>query len=235
MKPFPFDEFINFIDTKRFSILIQHLPDLKYFKREDNVKRAYGQAPQNRYELVYKLNNKNISKEWHSFVRQLRSGHFFNIYSKLLGTKNFYYQFHFHYARSSDKVSPHTDSYNKLGSHIFYLNTKKNWNMKWGGSTLILEAKKGIRVNHVPPLSKFNAIHKQKIFANRSLFFKKTKDSWHAVSEIGAPKDALRMVFTVVFYNQEIYENTLTLKYKVKRLFGAEKNIIYPPLTPKEK
>lgn len=234
MKPFPFYEFNNFIDKKYFDILIQHLPELKYFKREDDIARAYGQTPHNRYELVYRLNDKNIPNEWHNFIQQLRSRDFYNIYAKLLGVKTFYYQFHWHYARSGDEVSPHTDSYNKFGSHIFYLNSKKNWNLKWGGATLILKAKKGIRLNHAPPLSKFIVIHKQKIFSNKSLFFKKTKNSWHAVSKIEAPKNSLRMIFTVVFYNQEIYENTLTLKYKFKRFFGIEKNVIYPALDSSE-
>jgi hypothetical protein len=36
-------------------------------------------------------------------------------------------------------VSPHCDSPKKLGSHIFYLNTKEDWDPSWGGETLILD------------------------------------------------------------------------------------------------
>ena len=43
---------------------------------------------------------------------------------------------HWHYTPNGCSVSPHCDARRKLGSHIFYFNTDKNWQPDWGGETL---------------------------------------------------------------------------------------------------
>jgi hypothetical protein len=48
---------------------------------------------------------------------------------------------HWHYTPAGKSVSPHCDSFNKIGSQIFYFSTPEDWDRSWGGETVILDDK----------------------------------------------------------------------------------------------
>ena len=65
-------------------------------------------------------------------ISDLASARLFNVNSLEL-------TLHWHYTPNGCSVSPHCDAKHKLGSHIFYLNTEKDWKEHWGGETVVLD------------------------------------------------------------------------------------------------
>jgi Rps23 Pro-64 3,4-dihydroxylase Tpa1-like proline 4-hydroxylase len=123
---------------------------------------------------------------------------------------------HWHYTPNGCSVSPHCDARRKLGSHIFYFNTAKDWQPDWGGETLILEDNGRFVADSAPKFEDFDRIMPAKAIGNSSLLFMRREQSWHGVKEIRCPPDALRKVFIVVIEDWD-------LKARVRSLFRAKK------------
>ena len=66
---------------------------------------------------------------------------------------------HWHYTPNGCSVSPHCDAKRKLGSHIFYLNTDKDWQADWGGETLILDDNGRFGAGSAPQVRGFRPRH----------------------------------------------------------------------------
>jgi hypothetical protein len=107
------------------------------------------------------------------------------------------------------------DSSKKIGTHIFYFNTNSDWNIAWGGSTLVLGGKTVDKMN--PDFSDFISITTVQFLDNRSLLFKNTRDAWHGVQPLKPPDGQHRCLFNVIFeypslqYNPRLYANPLVL------------------------
>ena len=89
------------------------------------------------------------------------------------------------------------DHANKIGAHLFYLNTEADWQPEWGGETLILEPEKKLKRASAPEFEDFATITAGKTTGTHSLLFKRTSNSWHGVREIDCPEGHMRKVFMV--------------------------------------
>jgi hypothetical protein len=195
--PFPWTNPQGFVTDEGFDALLKTLPDVGIFESSFGMERAYGQKPHDRYELKYR-DGLPISKEWQSFLDELAGSKYRAWISKLLGRNDFSLRFQWQYSFNGCSVSPHCDSRNKLASHLFYLNTPENWKIEWGGQTLILNDQGAFPPESAPKLEDFKGSQAAEVFGNRSLFFERTDRSWHAVSELTSPPEAMRKIFTVI-------------------------------------
>ncbi len=87
------------------------------------VKRAHGQQSHDRYTLEYRK-DLPLSPHWKQFLAELQGEPYSNFLKRLFGVKSLELNFHWHYTPNGCSVSPHCDAKHKLGSHIFYFNTK---------------------------------------------------------------------------------------------------------------
>ena len=209
-KPFPWTNPRGMLTEEGFKALMETLPDVSLFEKSFGMERAYGQKPHDRYELKY-TENVPLSPAWSAFLSDLESPEYHAEIARLFGTDRFSLRFQWQYSFNGCSVSPHCDSPNKLGTHIFYMNTPENWKEEWGGQTLILDDGGKFDPASAPLLSEFRAQTAAEVFGNRSLLFLRTDRSWHAVSELVSPPEAMRKIFTVIM------ERTPTVLEKAAR------------------
>ncbi len=201
-KPYPWHVFRHLITKEGFNELEKNLPDISLFTKTFNIERGYGQKPHNRYELKYEK-SLGVSKEWNSFIRELGEGEYRTQVERLFGTRNFNMRFQWQYSVNGCSVSPHCDSKNKLGSHIFYFNADDNWEEEWGGETIILDDKEKFNCDSAPDISDFPEKILVPYRENYSLLFTRTNHSWHAVEPLLCPENVVRKIFTVVFEKEK--------------------------------
>ncbi len=196
-KPYPWINSENLLTEEGYQRLLDTLPDLSLFEQLFGKSRKYGQQSHDRYSLEYH-DDLAVPQPWTQFVGELRGEAYRAFLSKMLGTKSFELSFHWHYTPNGCSVSPHCDVQRKLGSHIFYFNTEKDWDPAWGGETVILDD--GGRFGHqsAPKFEDFDRAMGSVTLGNRSLLFARKERSWHGVREIRCPEGALRKVFIVV-------------------------------------
>lgn len=195
-KPYPWVNPRGIITDAGFAELVASLPDVSLFEKSIGMERAYGQKPHDRYELKYHP-GVILSPAWQSYIDELSGPIYRAFLARLLGTNDFGLRFQWQYSFRGCSVSPHCDSRNKLGSHIFYFNTRDNWKDEWGGRTLLLDGG-AFLPESAPVLSSFKGQIATEVFGNRSLLFERTDRSWHAVSELTSPDGAMRKIFTVI-------------------------------------
>ena len=123
---------------------------------------------------------------------------------------------HWHYTPNGCSVSPHCDARRKLGSHIFYFNTEKDWRADWGGETLILDDGGRFVADSAPKFEDFDRIIPAKAMGNSSLLFMRREQSWHGVKAIRCPPQAMRKVFIVVIEDWH-------LKARLRSVFRGRK------------
>jgi len=215
---FPWTNPKGLIDDTGFNDLLRTMPDVSLFEKSIGMSRAYGQKPHDRYELKYK-EDAPVSKEWQMFIEELSGPRYRAWLARLLGTNDFNLRYQWQYSFNGCSVSPHCDSPNKLGSHIFYFNTPEDWKLEWGGQTLLLDDGGKFPPQSAPDLSEFKGKLAADVFDNRSLFFKRTDRSWHAVSELTSPKDAMRKIFTVIIERKPTLWQKI--QAKLKSFFSA--------------
>jgi hypothetical protein len=198
--PFPWVNPAGFIGAAAFARLVAALPDVSRFTAaiDANRQRKHGQKNHDRYVLEY-VDGIDIPAPWQEFIDELRGPQYRSFIASLLGHHHFRFRFHWHYTPSSCSVSPHCDSKTKLGSHIFYLNTRDDWDPAWGGETVILDDKGRFDAGSSPAFEDFDAAFPATTMDNRSLIFGRRGNSWHGVRAIECPEGKLRKVFIVVF------------------------------------
>jgi Rps23 Pro-64 3,4-dihydroxylase Tpa1-like proline 4-hydroxylase len=158
-----------------------------------------------------------VPEPWQAFIAELCSDDYRREIQRLLGAKKVEFRFHWHYTPSGADVSPHCDARRERGSHLFYFNSKQDWDPSWGGATLALDDGGRLDYNSAPALEEFDDIIEFDSFGNYSALMLRTDHAWHAVRPIECPEDKLRRVFIVVV-------NPDSLFWKVRdRLVG--KNI----------
>ena len=138
--PYPYIHIDDSLTPQGFERLRETLPGVKNFDRYENVKRAYGQAPHNRYMLHYKA-GLELPEPWREFLDELRGDYYQQFLRRLLGPRTYIPTFSWHYAWEGCSVSPHCDAARKRGTHIFHFNDEKDWDQAWGGETLILASR----------------------------------------------------------------------------------------------
>jgi hypothetical protein len=195
--PYPFVNPEGVLREAAYRKLVENPPPLELFEKVQGKRRAYGQKPHDRLALEYR-DGLPIPAPWQEFVDELRSGPYKNLLCRLVGVADLALRFHWHWAGVGDSVSPHCDARRKLGSHIFYLNTEKDWDPSWGGETLVLDDGGRFNRSSAPAFEDFERVIHAEATGNRSFIFTRRGNSWHGVREIRCPEGSYRKVFIVV-------------------------------------
>ena len=223
--PFPFVNPQFFIEPERYQTLLDSMPDISSFRAFFGKQRKHGQVSHDRYTLDYE-EGMELSQPWEDFITELRSQKYRKFVCNMLNVSQVRFRFHWHFTPNGGEVSPHCDSKSKIGSQIFYLNTEQDWDLSWGGETVVLDDGGKFETNTSPAFDDFVAEHPAKTADNRSLIFGRRGNSWHGVRRINCPDDRYRKVFIVVF--EEVRPIHMAVK-RLKRLVQGK-----PLVTDKE-
>lgn len=196
-EPFPWINPVGVVRQSAVESLRLALPDIELFTRRYDIRRRHGQRPHNRHTLEYHR-GLPIADIWLDFIAELDSPLYRDKLAELFGTRKFFLTYHWHYAMRGCEVSPHCDASRKLGSHIFYFNTREDWDPEWGGQTLILDDGGKFDASCAPDYDDFERIIPGATMDNHSLLFGRRGNSWHAVRPITCPENQMRKVFIVV-------------------------------------
>lgn len=196
-RPYPWINPERLLTDTGYAALLDTLPDTPLFEEAFGVARKHGQQSHDRYALEYRP-GLPLDAAWHEFVAELNGPVYTAFLQRMLGVRRVSLSCHWHYTPDGCSVSPHCDARRKLGSHIFYFNTEKDWDPSWGGETLILDSDHPPKPESAPRLEDFERITPSVAIGNRSLLFARTDHSWHAVRAIHCPPQALRRVFILV-------------------------------------
>lgn len=208
-KPFPWVNPQGLLTEDGYRRLLDTLPGTDLFARNFDVARKHGQRSHDRFNLEYRR-ALDLSEPWRAFLAELQGDRYRRFLERLFGRGAFRLRFHWHYATNAGSVSPHCDSNQKLGSHIFYLNSTRDWDPAWGGETLVLDDGGRFGRRSSPEFEEFDRILPSQFLDNRSFIFRRTAHSWHGVREIHCPDDALRKIFIVVIDGWNLRERILT-------------------------
>ncbi|MGQ4808285.1 hypothetical protein NKDENANG_01666 [Candidatus Entotheonellaceae bacterium PAL068K] len=210
--PYPWVNFQAFLSPEKFAELHKHFPSLDLFEWHQYRSRRGGQRPHNRYYLAYetsiytKIDHKDkgivqreeLPEVWQSFLQELNEGsEYRDFIASMLGVDDFRMRYAWHIGVTNSEVSPHSDSRQKLGTHIFYFNTDDDWDTAWGGELLVLGGKLTKARN--PDFDEFLTAHPVPFLNNRSFLFKNTTDAWHGVKAFTCPEGRYRRLFNAIF------------------------------------
>jgi hypothetical protein len=209
--PFPWQEFDQFLTPEGFNILHQEFPPLSLFEYHEGIYRG-GQRPHNRYYLAYEssiyhkestpkagvIHKEDLSPSWQQFIDELEEGPVYKTFiEQSLGATAFNIRYAWHVGTASNEVSPHVDTPTKLGTHIFYFNSRKDWDPAWGGQLLVLGGK--LVPGQTPDFQDFTTSTAIQNVDNHSFLFKNTPSAWHGVKPLTCPTDKYRKLFNVIF------------------------------------
>ena len=203
-KPYPYFNSAGVLTESGFQDLLANMPPLDMFEQKFGYERRAGQAPHDRYSLEY-TPNMPVPKPWQEFIGELCSDAYRNEIERLLGADKVEFRFHWHYTPSGADVSPHCDARREHGSHLFYFNSKEDWDPAWGGATLILDDGGRMDYNSAPALEAFDGVSEVESFGNYSALIKRTDHAWHAVNPIECPEGRLRRVFIIVVNPNKLF------------------------------
>jgi hypothetical protein len=210
--PYPWMNPEGLLTKEGHEQLIATLPDVSLFQRRFGVKRAHGQQSHDRFTLEYQ-DDLPLSPPWKTFVAELQGKEYHSWLQRLFKVSSLELTFHWHYTPNGCSVSPHCDAKHKLGSHIFYFNTEKDWQESWGGETVILDDEGRFDRQSAPKFEDFKQASVSRAIGNYSLLFARKGNSWHGVREIQCPIDRMRKVFIIVI-------NRFTILGRMQRFFG---------------
>ncbi|MCA1780534.1 MAG: hypothetical protein LC637_14490 [Xanthomonadaceae bacterium] len=196
-QPYPWANPAGLLTDAGFNTLVGQLPSLDQFKQVFGRSRKHGQQSHDRYALEWQ-DDLPVADAWKAFVDELRGPVYREFLFRMIGHDRFSLKFHFHFTPNGCSVSPHCDAVWKLGSHIFYLNTERDWKPEWGGETQVLDDCGRFPARSAPDFGEFDRAMSSKSLGNRSLLFIRSGNSWHGVKPINCPEGHLRKVFIVV-------------------------------------
>ena len=211
-KPYPWMNPSGLLTDWGYQRLVETLPDVSMFEKRFGVKWAHGQQIHDRYTLEYR-EGLPLSSHWQQFLAELQGEAYSNFLKRLFGVKSLELNFHWHYTPNGCSVSPHCDAKHKLGSHIFYFNTKEDWDPAWGGETVILDDQGRFNRKSAPRFEDFSESLTSTAIGNYSLLFQRLDKSWHGVRPVQCPEGHMRKVFIVVI-------NRFTAVDRLRRFFG---------------
>lgn len=221
-RPFPWTNPQGFLTEAGFKELSENMPDVELFESRFGYNRKNNQTGHSRYSLEYE-DGLDIAPCWESFIAELLSPQYRQMVSRMMGTPHIRLRMHWHYTPSSCDVSPHCDSQVKLGSQIFYMNTRDDWDPAWGGQTIVLDDNGRFSTKSNPSFDDFDQEWVAETMDNRSLIFGRKGNSWHGVRAIEAPEGKLRKVFILVYEDAHPFK---LFKKRLKRfLTGKSTNI----------
>ncbi len=209
--PFPFLGIQGMLTNEGFATLIRDFPSLDLFTYHQDVKRAHGQRPHNRYYLAYEethfkrgeevdreVTGKELPDSWTAFIKELKEDpDYQQLIKRALGADQWTVRFAWHVGQGGNEVSPHLDNIDKLGTHIFYFNTDEDWKEEWGGQIVALG---GMMTSSGHPEYEDFADQKEiPIMNNRSFLFKNTLEAWHGVRPLRSPEGKYRRLFNVIY------------------------------------
>ena len=203
-RPYPWQGIPEGLTTDGYERLTTQLPALDLFKQFFDKPREHGQQPHNRYTLDYR-NDLDLPPVWRDFILELEAPRYQQWLAGMLGTRSFLLNYHWHFTPAGCSVSPHCDSFRKLGSHIFYLNREGEWDPSWGGQTLVLDDHGKFSRKSSPDFADFAHEDSAPSVGNCSLLFRRRGNSWHGVREIQCPEGKMRQVFIVVINANDVY------------------------------
>jgi hypothetical protein len=193
--PYPWLSIQETLTDEGFKRLCANMPDLSLFSREEGQKRAYGQAPHDRYSLHY-CSGSALPQPWMEFLSELQGDVYQSFLRNMLGTRSFLLTFEWHYAWQGCSVSPHCDAARKIATHLFYFNDQE-WDPAWGGQTLILDDGRRFRTHSAPSFDQLQVTAASQPCGNNSLLFQRTPHSWHGVRSLNCPPGTMRRLFKV--------------------------------------
>jgi hypothetical protein len=196
-EPYPWINPQGFLTEDGYGRLVETLPPAEMFENRFGEKRKHGQQSHDRLALDY-APDLALGAPWKTFVAEINGPVYQKFLERMFGRRALRLILHWHYTPNGCSVSPHCDSRRKLGSHIFYFNTDKDWRPEWGGETLILDDGGRFKPDSAPKFEEFDRIMPATAIGNHSMLFMRREQSWHGVKEIRCPPDALRKVFIVV-------------------------------------
>jgi len=215
-KPYPFVNPAGLLTEEGYARLIQEQLDVSALKPSFGRKRSHGQYSHDRYVLEYEPGLEQVPAPWEEFIAELHGPDYTRFIRRMYRCRSFHLNMHWHYAPQGCSVSPHCDALHKRGSHIFYLNTKDDWDPEWGGGTLILEDNGRLKADSAPAFEDFDRIITSQCVGNVSTLFERRECSWHGVRELQCPPDKLRKVFIVVINRPVLFAARKALNW-IKR------------------
>lgn len=195
--PYPWINPEGLLTDAGYQRLLETLPEVSRFRPDFGIPRSHGQRPHDRYSLDYHQ-GLAIPEPWQDFIDELRRARYRRFLWRMFGRRFLWLNFYWHYTPTGGSVSPHCDAQRKLGSHIFYFNTERDWDPAWGGQTLILDDNGRFDRASAPKFEAFERVITTEALGNRSVLFARREKSWHGVREIQCPEGAFRKVFIVV-------------------------------------
>lgn len=216
--PYPWMNPQGFLTEEGFAELLANMPEVETFNAFFGKQRNYGQRSHDRYVLEY-TDEVQIPVPWQKFVEELKGEEYRGLIRQLLGRGHFRLRFHWHYTPDGCSVSPHCDSRGKLGSQIFYMNSADEWDVSWGGETVVLDDHGRFDLESSPGFEDFDTAFPAETMNNHSLIFGRRGNSWHGVRPIHCPEGALRKVFIVVY--EDVNPRKVFVK-KVKRFLKGK-------------
>ncbi len=214
-RPYPWLNPEGFLTVDGFERLAEALPAPALFDSRFGETRKHGQTPHDRLALEYRP-DLPLAQPWRDFVAELGTPAYRGFLERMFGRRALRLVLHWHYTPDGCSVSPHCDARRKLGSHIFYFNTEKDWQADWGGETLILDDGGRFVTDSAPRFEDFDRIIPAKAMGNSSLLFMRREQSWHGVKAIRCPPQAMRKVFIVVIEDWR-------LKARLRSVFRGRK------------
>lgn len=150
----------------------------------------------NDLKKIYKLNNYYYCKENSPIKKNLKLS-FLN--RKINFFKEAYFEFTFNQLKFGDG-KPHTDVPKKILSIVFFF-PSDNWKQSYGGNVKILKPiDKNLEnnwLNKVYPFENFKELQTINYEPNRLYCFKKSKNSYHGITNVNPSKDDSRKVFMI--------------------------------------
>lgn len=202
--PYPWQSIPGQITAAGYRELLANLPPLELFERKFGYRRRAGQAPHDRYSLEYTPETP-VPRPWQDFIAELRSEEYRRQIMRIFGCRRPVFRFHWHYTPSGCAVSPHCDARREYGSQLFYFNDADDWQLEWGGGTLILDDGGRLSYDSAPALEDFVGVEEAPSIGNQSSLIRRSDHAWHAVRPIACPEDRLRRVFIVVMNPDTLY------------------------------
>lgn len=212
-KPYPFINPAGLLTDEGYTRLLENELDVSVLTPSFGRKRSHDQYPHDRYVLEYQPELEFLPVAWKDFIAELHGPQYTRFIRRMYHCRRFKLNMHWHYTPTGCVVSPHCDAVHKKGSHIFYLNTREDWDPDWGGATLMLDDNGRARKNSAPAFDDFDRIVTGECIGNYSTLFARRKLSWHGVRELNCPDDKLRKVFIVVINQPVLYAGRRALNW----------------------
>ena len=168
--PYPWANPEGLLTDDGYRELTENLPDVGMFEGVFGKQRKFGQQSHDRYVLEYDP-ELSLPVPWQRFIDELEGTVYRGFLRRMFGHDAFSLRYHWHYTPNGCSVSPHCDSKHKLGSHIFYFNSRENWRAEWGGETLILDDQGRFASSSNPAFEDFDRVVSAEALGNWSLLF----------------------------------------------------------------